>query len=95
MRSKPAFFIDLVGKLNAPVLGNYGGKDAGIQLDDVHAMQAALQGGSVAARASRIEVYPEAPNAFHADYRLSYREAEARAGWQALEKWLAQHGVAP
>ena len=30
-----------------------------------------------AAKASMIEVYPDAPHAFHADYRPSYREGPA------------------
>lgn len=93
--TKPTFPIDVVNTLNAPVLGNYGGKDAGISVADVQAMQAALKAGSAAAQASHIELYPEAPHAFHADYRPSYREADARAAWAALQKWLAQYGVAP
>ena len=90
---KPAFPIDVVDTLNAPVLGAYGGKDAGISLDDVHAMQAALKQGSPAAQASLIEVYDDAPHAFHADYRPSYRESEARAAWARMLKWFEEKGV--
>jgi len=90
---KPAYPIDVVDSLNAPVLGAYGGKDAGIPLDDVQAMQEALKKGSPAAQASLIEVYDDAPHAFHADYRPSYRESEARAAWTRMLKWFAEKGV--
>jgi carboxymethylenebutenolidase len=33
---------------------------------------------------SGIHVYPAAPHGFHADYRDSYREADARDGWRRL-----------
>jgi carboxymethylenebutenolidase len=56
-------------------------------------MQQALAGGSTAARASIIHVYPDAPHAFHADYRPSYRRAEAEDGWERCLAWMARHGV--
>jgi carboxymethylenebutenolidase len=72
-----------VGQLKAPVLGLYGGKDTGIPLESVEAMKAALKTGSAAARASEFVIFPEAPHAFHADYRPSYREQAAQDGWTA------------
>ena len=92
---KPAFPIDQVKMQKAPVLGAYGEKDAGISLDDVRAMQAALKTGSIAAQASEIVVYDDAPHAFHADYRPSYREAAARLAWDRMLAWFKQHGVGP
>ncbi len=92
---KPAFPIDQVGKLHAPVIGAYGGKDAGISLDDVHAMQAALKTGSKAAQASEIIVYDDAPHAFHADYRPSYREEPAKQAWARMLKWFEENGLKP
>src|SRR5574343_1202796 len=47
----------LADQLKAPVLGLYGGQDAGIPLETVAAMEKALQQGSPAARASAIHVY--------------------------------------
>ncbi|HEY7803712.1 MAG TPA: dienelactone hydrolase family protein, partial [Orrella sp.] len=44
-------------------------------------------------QASRFEIYPEAPHAFHADYRASYREAAAKDGWQKCLAWFAEKGV--
>jgi carboxymethylenebutenolidase len=43
---------------------------------------------------STFQVYPDAPHAFFADYRPSYREAAAKDGWQRLIDWLKTHGVA-
>lgn len=86
--------IDLVGALRAPVLGLYGGADAGIPLDTVDKMKAALAAGSPAARKSEIVVFPDAPHAFHADYRPSFRKAAAEEGWKRCIAWFKEHGVA-
>jgi carboxymethylenebutenolidase len=91
---QPAHPVDLGARLQAPVLGLYGGADAGIPLDSVEAMRQALQAGSGAARRSEIVVYPEAPHAFYADYRPNYRPVPARDAWQRALDWLAAHGIA-
>ncbi|BCX54498.1 MULTISPECIES: dienelactone hydrolase family protein [Comamonas] len=91
---QPSYPLDLVGQLKAPVLGLYGGKDTGIPLESVEAMKAALKTGSAAARASEFVIFPEAPHAFHADYRPSYREQAAQDGWTRMLTWFNQHGVA-
>ena len=75
----PRHPLDVAGALRAPVLGLYGGQDQGIPLADVEKMQAAL---AAAGGGSTIHVYPDAPHAFHADYRPSYRKAEAEDGWK-------------
>ena len=89
----PGHPIDLVGKLTAPVLGLYGGQDAGIPLETVDKMRAALSQGSAAAKRSQIHVYPDAPHAFHADYRPSYRKDAAEDGWVRCLAWLKANGV--
>ena len=76
--------------MQAPVLGLYGGKDQGIPNADVDAMNAKLK---AAGSESYIHLYPEAGHAFHADYRPSYRAAEAADGWQRMLAWFRQHGV--
>ena len=86
--------VDVAGQLHGPVLGLYGGQDTGIPLADVEQMKTALAGGSAAARRSRFTVYPDAPHAFHADYRPSYRPQAAVDGWQRALAWFAAHGVA-
>ena len=90
----PRHPVDVAGSLHGPVLGLYGEKDAGIPLTTVDQMKAALAGGSAAARKSQFVVYPDAPHAFHADYRPSYRQAAAEDGWRRALAWLRLHGVA-
>jgi len=84
------FPLDAAGSLKAPVLGLYGGQDQGIPLATVEQVQAAL---AAAGAGSQIHVYPDAPHAFFADYRPSYRPAEAQDGWARALDWLHQHGV--
>ncbi len=86
--------LDLAAQYKAPVLGLYGGADAGIPQESVDRMKTALTQGSPAARASEFVVYPDAPHAFHADYRPSFRQGPAEDGWKRLLAWLRRHGVA-
>ena len=85
--------VDIAPILKAPVLGLYGGQDSGIALDTVDKMKTALASGSAAAKASEIVVYPDAPHAFHADYRPSYRQVAAADGWAQALQWFQAHGV--
>jgi carboxymethylenebutenolidase len=82
--------VDVAGELNAPVLGLYGGEDQGIPVATVERMQLALRD---AGSASEILLYPDAPHAFHADYRPSYRREPAEDGWNRLRKWFITQGV--
>lgn len=86
----PKFPIDVVKDLKAPVLGLYGGQDQGIPLDSVERFREALRSAS---SASTIHVYPDAPHAFFADYRPSYRKDAAQDAWERLRAWLRNHGV--
>ena len=90
----PRHPVDLTANLKAPVLGLYGAADTGIALDTVDKMKAALANGSPAAKASQLLVYPDAPHAFHADYRASYRAQPAQDGWKRALDWFRTHGVA-
>lgn len=87
----PQNAIDVAGKLNAPVLGLYGGKDQGIALDSVERMRAALKNSKVPAE---IVVYPEAQHGFHADYRPSYKQDDAKDAWQRMIAWFRANKVA-
>jgi carboxymethylenebutenolidase len=89
----PAHPLALASQLKAPVLGLYGAADTGIPLDTVEKMKAALALGSGAAKSSEFVVYPEAPHAFHADYRPSYRKAAADDGWQRMLNWFKKQGA--
>lgn len=90
----PVHPVDVVAKLNGPVLGLYGGADTGIPVSTVAQMQTALATGSKAAQASTFVLYPDAPHAFHADYRPSYRKPAADDGWQRALAWFKANGVA-
>ena len=90
----PRHPLDIAGSLNGPVLGLYGGADTGIPLDTIDKMKAALAAGNAASKASSFVVYPDAPHAFHADYRPSYRKEAADDGWKRALAWFQQHGVA-
>lgn len=87
----PANPIDVVDRINAPVLGLYGGADAGIPNDTVDRMRAALK---AAGKKSEIHTYPDTPHAFHADYRPSYRKEQAEDGWKRMRAWFRKNGVA-
>ncbi len=90
----PKHPVDLAGSLHGPVLGLYGEKDTGIPLDTVDQMKAALAKGSAAAKKSEFVIYPDAPHAFHADYRPSFRKEAADDGWKRTLAWFKTHGVA-
>ena len=83
--------IDIAGQLKVPVLGLYGAADAGIPVDTVEEMKAALK---AAHNPSEIVIYPDTPHGFNADYRPSYRPEQAKDGWAKLQAWFKQHGVA-
>ena len=90
----PQHPLDVAGKLNGPVLGLYGGQDTGIPLDTVEKMKQALAASAnPASQASTLHVYADAPHAFHADYRPSYRKEAAEDGWQRMQAWFSRHGV--
>ncbi len=87
----PQFPIDIAPTLKVPVLGLYGGKDGGIPVATVEQMKEVLQ---KAGNKSAFVVFPNSGHAFHADYRPSYVEADAKDGWQRAIAWFKSHGVA-
>jgi len=87
----PKHPIDVAAGLKAPVLALYAGKDQGIPPDSVEKMREALKAAKVA---SEIIVYPDAQHGFHADYRPSYNEKDAKDGWSRLQSWFKKNGVA-
>lgn len=86
----PVHPVDVAVKINAPVLGLYGGADTGIPVATVEQMRAALGKQST----SQIHVYPDMPHAFFADYRPSYRKEAADDGWKRCVDWFKANGVA-
>lgn len=93
----PKHPLDVAAQLQAPVLGLYGGQDGGIPLTTVNDMKEALAAagkkGNKAAAASEFVVYPQAPHAFHADYRPSYRADAAADGFARALAWFKVNGV--
>ncbi len=93
--NNPLHPVDLAAQMKSPVLGLYGAADTGIPLESVDQMKQALAAAknNKAAQASRFEIYPDAPHAFHADYRPTYREGPAKDGWNKCLAWFKQQGV--
>ena len=85
--------LDIADQLKAPVLGLYGGDDAGIPVVMVERMRAALLAFGKE-KESMIHLYDGMPHAFHADYRPSYRKDAAEDGWKRMLAWFKKHGVA-
>lgn len=89
---QPAYPVELAPHLKVPVLGLYGGADAGIPVESVEQMRAALK--SAGNTVSEIVVFDGAPHAFYADYRPSYRKEAAEDGWKRMQAWFRKFGVA-
>jgi carboxymethylenebutenolidase len=88
---QPKNAMDVAAELKCPLLGLYGGQDQGVKVADV---QAAAAKARAAGKTVEIVVFPDAPHGFHADYRPSYRPADAAEGWKRMQDWFRQHGVA-
>ena len=77
--------LDVVARVKAPVLGLYGEADQGIPVADVKELEAAFK---AAGKTAEFVLYPDAPHAFHADYRPSYRENAAKDAWARCLAWF-------
>jgi carboxymethylenebutenolidase len=88
---RPKRVLDLVDQVNVPVLGLYGGADAGIPLADIEKMRDELKKEH---KPCEIVIYPDTPHGFNADYRPSYRPEQAKDGWQRMLAWFKDHGAA-
>ncbi|MFC7289763.1 dienelactone hydrolase family protein [Herminiimonas glaciei] len=86
----PSNPVDIAAKLKTPVLGLYGAQDGGIPVTTVVQMQDALSKGK---SKSEFVLFKNSGHAFHADYRSSYVEADAKEGWQRCVDWFKTHGV--
>ncbi len=83
--------MDVGSKLKAPVLGLYGGQDSGIPIGHIEMMRRELAGSTKLP--SEIVVYADAPHGFNADYRPSYRKADADDAWKKMLAWMKKNGV--
>jgi len=78
--------LDVSPQIKAAVLGLYGGADGGIPADTVDKLFANLKAAGNA-RSEHI-IYPDTPHAFNADYRPSYRKAQAQDAWNRMIAWF-------
>src|SRR2546425_3778489 len=85
--------VDLAGKLNAPVLGLYGGADQGIPPDAGERPRAAPFPLGKDPE-SMIHLYGSMPHALHPDLPPSYRREAAEDGWKRMLAWFKKNGVA-
>lgn len=86
----PQHPLDVAADIKAPVLGLYGGQDQGIPVESLQELEKAIK---AAGGHTQIQIYPNAPHAFFADYRPNYRKEEAEDGWKRLQEWFKKHGV--
>ena len=86
----PRHPIDFAATLTVPVLGLYGAKDSGIPQASIEKMQGELAKGK---SGSTFVVFADSGHAFHADYRPSYVEKDAKEGWMRATAWFREHGV--
>jgi carboxymethylenebutenolidase len=72
------------------LLGLYGGQDQGIPVESVRQAEAKAK---AAHKTIEIVIYPDSPHGFHADYRPSYRQADAEDAWKRMLTWFHRFGV--
>jgi len=80
--------IQLAPSVQTPWLGLYGDRDAGIPVDDVEALRAAL---GAAALPAEIVRYADAEHGFHCDDRPSFHHEAAADAWRRTLEWLDRH----
>ncbi|WP_428483319.1 dienelactone hydrolase family protein [Rhodopila sp.] len=89
---QPRTVLDLADQIKCPLLGLYGGQDPSIPVDLVRQAEAKAK---AAHKLVDIVIYPDAGHGFHADYRPSYRQADAEDAWKRAMAWLRRFGVTP
>jgi carboxymethylenebutenolidase len=80
-----------IKKINAPILGLFGGLDQGITPDDVNKFEAAMK---QAGKKVEIKIYPDAGHAFENPNNKNtpgYRAADAADAWQRTLTFLAEY----
>ncbi len=85
---QPRTALDVAGEIHCPLLGLYAGQDPSSSPAQIAEAEAKAK---EAGQTVEIIVYPDAPHGFHADYRPSYRKADAENGWQRMLAWLHRY----
>ncbi|MGD9545567.1 MAG: dienelactone hydrolase family protein [Methylocystis sp.] len=87
---QPRWPIDVAAAVKTPTLGLYGGADPSIPAELVTEMRERLKQAQAPAE---IIVYDDAPHAFFADYRESYRAEAAQDAWARALAFLRAKGL--
>jgi len=78
---------DALKKINASILGNFGGKDAGIPVDDVKKFEQTLKQNG---KKIDVKIYPDAGHGFeNPNNKTGYRADDAADAWQRTLAFLA------
>jgi carboxymethylenebutenolidase len=76
-------------KINAPILGLFGGKDQGITPDDVHKFEAAMK---QLGKRVEVKIYDDAGHAFeNPNNKAGYRAEDAADAWKRTVAFLAEN----
>jgi carboxymethylenebutenolidase len=87
---QPQTAMDIAATIKCPLLGLYGAQDQSIPVESVRQAEAKAK---AAHKIVEIVIYDDAPHGFHADYRPSYRQADAEDAWKRTLTWFHRHGV--
>jgi carboxymethylenebutenolidase len=80
---------DALKKINASILGLFGGQDRGITPDDVHKFEAAMK---QLGKKVEIKIYDDAGHAFeNPNNKEGYRAADAADAWKRTVNFLAEN----
>ena len=80
---------DTLKKINAPILGLFGGQDRGIPVEDVQKFAAELK---KLGKTVDVTVYPDAGHAFeNPNNKQGYRAGDAADAWDRTVKFFAQY----
>jgi carboxymethylenebutenolidase len=85
---QPKTALDIAGQIRVPILCLDGAKDVVIPVDHVKQAVAKAQAAGVTAE---YVIYPDAPHGFAADYRPSYRAADAQDALARCQAWLKKY----
>jgi carboxymethylenebutenolidase len=78
-----------IQKIQAPVLGNFGGEDRGIAVESVNTFEKAMK---AAGKSIDIKIYPGAGHAFqNPNNKLGYRQNAAEDSWKRTLAFLNKH----
>lgn len=87
---QPSTALSVIDDVLCPVLGLYGSEDAANPMALIEKAEAEAK---TAPHPVEFVIYPGAPHGFHADYRPSYRKADAENGWERMLAWFRKYGV--